>query len=112
MQPDQTTEPRFPVSDGASLERVSGPWEGLYVACYTTLLDGRFNAYAKIYAARPADAWAPDPLLKVGTAAFDEEAAALEAAELHARALVTRVRAILKVKEWLRAPQEQDDLAG
>lgn len=33
---------------GLSLERISGPWQGLYVVSYTTEFDGLYYGYAKL----------------------------------------------------------------
>lgn len=47
------------------LERITGPWHGVYVAAYTTELEGLFYGYAKLCRAKPPDVWAVQTVLKL-----------------------------------------------
>lgn len=62
------------------MERVTGPWHGLFVAAYTTQFNGAFYGYCKLYASAPADPFSEGPVLKLSTRSFNFEADALQAA--------------------------------
>jgi hypothetical protein len=62
------------------MERVTGPWHGLFVAAYTTQFKDAFYGYCKLYASAPEDPFSEGPVLKLGTRAFSCEPDALQAA--------------------------------
>jgi hypothetical protein len=82
----------------AGLERVTGPSHGVYIAAYTTELDGLFHGYAKLCTARPADVWTAQAELKVTTRSglCDEQSALAEVENL-----------ALRVIAELRSPENQ-----
>lgn len=70
------------------MERVTGPFDGVYIAAYTTELDGLFFGYAKLCKARPANPWVAQTILKTTTPnGWTREVDALEAAENRAMTL-------------------------
>ncbi len=62
------------------MEKISGPWEGVYIMAYTAELDGRFYGYAKLFTVCPEDVWTAVATLKVtARSSYAEEEAALRA---------------------------------
>ena len=70
------------------MERLSGPWAGIYVAAYTTQLRGVFYGYAKLCEAQPSDVWSAKAVAKVASRGFADENLALEAAERRAQRVI------------------------
>lgn len=85
-----------------SLERISGPWQGLYVASYTTEYEGLFFGYAKVCQGKPADAWTADTIVKLCAGGFTDELHALIAADLCGQAVAGSVREVLDLYPWVR----------
>lgn len=81
-------------------ERVSGSWNGVYVAAYVTLFDGIFYGYAKLFANEPQDMWIERPVLKLGTKGFDTLAAVLEEAERRGKGAAAELRAPATEGVW------------
>ena len=62
------------------MEKITGPWEGIYIAAYTAELGGRFYGYAKLSTVRPEDVWTAEVTLKVtARSSYADEEAALRA---------------------------------
>lgn len=68
-----------------SLERISGPHRGYYLASYTLPHDGGFIGYTKICQSRPRDIWGCKAIEKVGSLRPAPQEAALEISEALAR---------------------------
>jgi hypothetical protein len=94
-----------------SLERISGPWQGLYVVAYTTAFEGLFYGYAKVCQSKPSDAWAVDALVKLSTAGFTDEVHALVLADLCGQAMVSPVRSVIAAHPWVRRVVKAPSLA-
>ena len=76
------------------MERITGPWGRLYVAAYTTELDGLFFGYAKLFAVQPSDVWDSGAIMKISTrSGHVGEAIALGAVEARALKVALEVRA-------------------
>ncbi len=75
------------------MERISGPFDGFYVAAYTTELEGLFYGYAKLCTKCPDDVWSADTRLKIGTWEGEaNEEAALQAAEETALRVISELQ--------------------
>jgi len=85
-----------------SIERVSGPWQGLYVVSYTTEFEGLFYGYTKLCSAKPPDAWRIDAIVKLSTGGFPDELHSLVHADLCGQAMVTAVREVTDLYPWVR----------
>lgn len=82
-----------PAGGKCGLERVTGPWEGIYVAAYTTELDGHFYGYAKLCTSRPSDMWSVHVMLKItARRGYFFETDALEAVENLALRVIAKMR--------------------
>lgn len=85
---------RAPDGMSGRLERVTGPWQSLFVAAYTTYVGGSFYGYAKIFRVPPDDVWNLPAVAKIGSAfGYANEEHALEEAESRALFAVTRLGA-------------------
>lgn len=71
------------------MERISGPWAGIFIAAYTTELAGVFYGYAKLCELRPADVWSAVPVVKVASRGFADEQLALDSVERRARRVIS-----------------------
>ena len=70
------------------MERITGPTAGIYVAAYTTELQGVFYGYAKLCLVRPEDVWSAHSDMKITSRAYTDETLALEAVEARALRLI------------------------
>lgn len=70
------------------MERVTGPWSGIFVAAYTTELNGVFYGYARLCTIRPEDVWSVQSRLKMTARGHLDELKALEAVEARARRVI------------------------
>ncbi len=83
------------------MEKLTGPWEGMYIAAYTAELDGKFYGYAKVSAVCPDDVWTIDAVLKVTTKhSYVEEARALGAVHDLAFRWISEVREPHSERFW------------
>ena len=85
-----------------SLERISGPWQGLYVVAYTTEFEGLFYGYAKLSNSKPVDAWTLDAIVKLCAGGFADELHSLVIADLCGQAMVGSVREVADLYPWVR----------
>jgi hypothetical protein len=68
------------------MERISGPYNGYYIAAYTVGSSPNFVGYAKICTTEPSDVWNAATVEKLTSATgYREELEALAAAERKAR---------------------------
>lgn len=75
------------------MERVTGPWDGIYVAAYTTELDGYFYGYAKLCTSQPWDMWNVHVMLKITAhSGYFFETEALEAVENLASRVIAKTK--------------------
>jgi hypothetical protein len=75
------------------MERVTGPYKGVYIAAYTTGLDGLFYGYAKLCTECPDDVWSAKTTMKIGTwKGRIDEAAALHAIEAKALRIISELQ--------------------
>ena len=77
------------------MERISGPLEGFFLACYTVAGSEGVFAYAKICTARPRDVWEAHAVAKVAVGPFLAEQPALAAVQLKAHRACLRKRRTL-----------------
>ena len=77
--------------DGARAERITGPYEGFFVAAYAVESSGAFHGYAKICAGRPKDVWDCTACDKIAGPASTTPDDALVRAEECARYLVAEL---------------------
>jgi hypothetical protein len=83
------------------MERVTGPWDGMFVAAYTAELDGLFYGYAKLCTDRPADVWSAKTILKVATLnGRAGEADALQAVEGKALKVISQLQEPIATDFW------------
>jgi hypothetical protein len=76
-----------------TMEQISGPWDGIYIAAYTAELDGRFYGYVKLSVSKPADVWTAQVMMKLtARASYREESEALEAVEKRALRVIANLR--------------------
>ncbi len=85
-----------------SLERISGPWQGLYVVSYTTEFEGLYYGYAKLCRGKPPDAWHIDAIVKLSAGWFQDELHSLVHADLCGQAMVPAVREVADLYPWVR----------
>lgn len=87
------TMPGAPTGGKCGLERITGPWDGIYVAAYTTELDGYFYGYAKLCTSQPWDMWNVHVMLKITAhSGYFFETEALEAVENLASRVIAKMR--------------------
>ena len=68
------------------MERISGPYKGLFIAAYTVENDSGYVGYAKVCLLEPDSVWSADPVEKLTSATgFRTELEAIVAAERKAR---------------------------
>lgn len=94
-----------------SLERISGPWQGLYVVSYTTQFEGLFYGYAKVCLSQPTDPWTVDAIVKLSTAGVTDELHSLVLADLCGQAMVPTVREVADAHPWVRRVVKAPTLA-
>ena len=83
------------------MERITGPWDGVFVAAYTAELDGLFYGYAKLSTERPADVWSAQTILKIATLnGRAGEADALQAVEGKALRVISRLQEPINPGFW------------
>lgn len=66
-------------------ERISGPFNGCFVATYAIAAPGGFLAYAKLCGRRPKNVWSCKACAKVGSKLSESAEAAVLQAEVRAR---------------------------
>lgn len=84
----------------ARFERVTGPWNGMFIAAYSAELGGRFYGYAKLCDVPPPDVWSAKALVKVTAAPRSGGAQAMRAAENKALRIITALRAPTARSYW------------
>ena len=88
-------------SDG--MEKITGPWDGIYIAAYTAELGGMFYGYAKLSTVCPDEVWTAEALLKVTTEhSYVDAAQALAAAHDLALRWIPEVLAPHNEEFWSR----------
>ena len=82
------------MKQNVTMEQISGPWDGIYIAAYTAELDGRFYGYVKLSVSKPSDVWTAQVMMKLtARASYREESEALEAVEKRALRVIANLRA-------------------
>lgn len=72
----------------ADIERVTGPFQGYFLASYAVKSNGAFVGYSKICPARPDDVWECQASQKVGSLPCSNELDAVDAADVLAMQLI------------------------
>lgn len=81
-------------------ERITGPWNGIFIAAYTAQLDGQYYGYAKLCNVPPLDVWSAKALAKVAAAPRSGGAQAMRAAENRALQIINALRAPSSRSYW------------
>lgn len=86
--PDPTT--RGALEPG--LERVSGPYQGFFLASYSVRCDLAYVGYTKICRTQPVDIWDCTAATKVASLPCDTEIDAVDAADEIAKQVISTMR--------------------
>jgi hypothetical protein len=85
------------------MEKITGPWEGIYIAAYTTELEERFYGYARFFTVCPEDVWTAEARLKVtARGSYADEDAALRAVHDLALRWISEVQTAQSKGVWSR----------
>jgi hypothetical protein len=80
------------------MERITGPYKGLFIAAYTVENELGFVGYAKVCMVEPDSVWSADPVEKLTSATgFPTELEAIVAAERKARKDIAELLGVAEI---------------